>query len=228
MWALRRNVRLYRAPGAAPQILLAIWRRFALHHRMTTLRSVCVYCASSSRGPESHKDAARALGRLLAENNIRLVFGGGHVGLMGVVADATLAAGGEVTGVIPGFLRDLELAHDGCDEMIVTESMHSRKLKMAELSDAFIILPGGLGTLDESFEIITWRQLGLHDKPIVVLDLDGYWQPLQALVDHIAANNYMRPNDDAPLYRMVERIDDVLPALRAAPAERQPIETKWL
>jgi hypothetical protein len=195
---------------------------------MTTLRSVCVYCASSSRGPDSHKTAAGALGRLLAENNIRLVFGGGHVGLMGVVADAALAAGGEVTGVIPRFLRDLELAHDGCDEMIVTESMHSRKEKMAELSDGFVILPGGLGTLDEAFEIITWRQLGLHDKPIVFVDMDGYWQPLRALIDRIAENNYMRPNDDAPLFTMVDRIEDVLPALRAAPAERQAIETKWL
>jgi hypothetical protein len=195
---------------------------------MTTLRSVCVYCASSSRGPDSHKTAAGALGRLLAENNIRLVFGGGHVGLMGVVADAALAAGGEVTGVIPRFLRDLELAHDGCDEMIVTESMHSRKEKMAELSDGFVILPGGLGTLDEAFEIITWRQLGLHDKPVVFVDMDGYWQPLRALVDRIAENNYMRPNDDAPLFTMVDRIEDVLPALRAAPAERQAIETKWL
>jgi len=194
---------------------------------MTTLRSVCVYCASSSRGPESHKAAARQLGRLLAENNIRLVFGGGHVGLMGIAADAALAAGGEVTGVIPRFLRDLELAHDGCDEMIVTESMHIRKQKMAELSDGFVIMPGGLGTLDEAFEIITWRQLGLHDKPIVVVDLDNYWQPLQALIDQIVANSYMRPND-TPLFQMVERVEDVLPALRAAPAERQPIETKWL
>lgn len=194
---------------------------------MSTLRSVCVYCASSSRGPESHKAAARQLGRLLAESNIRLIFGGGHVGLMGVIADAALAAGGEVTGVIPGFLSDLELAHDGCDEMIVTDSMHSRKQKMAELSDGFVILPGGLGTLDEAFEIITWRQLGLHDKPIVLVDLDGYWQPLRALMDQIVANRYMRPTD-APLFRTVERIEDVLLALRTAPAERQPLETKWL
>jgi len=194
---------------------------------MSTLRSVCVYCASSSRGPENHKTAARQVGRLLAENNIRLIFGGGHVGLMGLTADAALAAGGEVTGVIPTFLRDLELAHDGCDEMIVTDSMHSRKEKMAELSDAFVILPGGLGTLDEAFEIITWRQLRLHDKPIVVLNLDGYWQPLQTLIDQIAAKNYMRPTD-APLFQMVDRVEDILPALRVAPPERQPIETKWL
>lgn len=193
---------------------------------MLTIRSVCVYCASSSRGPESHKSAARQFGRLLAENGVRLVFGGGRVGLMGVIADAALAAGGEVVGVIPAFLRDLELAHDGCDEMIVTESMHSRKQKMAELSDAFAILPGGLGTLDEAFEMITWRQLKLHDKPIVMVDIDDYWRPLQLLFDHITANRYMRPND-APLFRMVGRVEDVLPALREGPPERQPLETKW-
>lgn len=194
---------------------------------MSAIHSVCVYCASSSRGPESHKTAARDLGRLLAENNIRLVFGGGHVGLMGIAADAALAAGGEVTGVIPTFLRDLELAHDGCDEMIVTDSMHARKQKMAELSDGFVILPGGLGTLDEAFEIITWRQLGLHDKPIVVLNSDGYWAPLEALTTHIEANGYMHPQD-APLLTLVDRVEEILPALRAAPTERQPIVSKWL
>ncbi len=193
---------------------------------MSTIRSLCIYCASSSRGPESHKAAARQLGRLLAENGIRLVFGGGRVGLMGIVADAALAAGGEVIGVIPAFLRDLELAHDGCDEMVVTDSMHSRKQKMAELSDAFAILPGGLGTLDEAFEIITWKQLRLHDKPIVVVNLDDYWRPLQHLVDQITRNSYMHPTD-APLFRMVDRVEDILPLLREAPAARQPLDSKW-
>ncbi len=193
---------------------------------MVNIRSVCVYCASSSRGPESHKAAARQLGRVLAESGVRLVFGGGRVGLMGVVADAALAAGGEVVGVIPAFLRDLELAHDGCDEMIVTDSMHSRKQKMAELSDGFAILPGGLGTLDEAFEIITWKQLKLHDKPIVLVNLDDYWRPLLQLVEQITAKNYMRAGD-APLFGAVTRVEDVLPALRAAPAERQALASKW-
>lgn len=194
---------------------------------MSSIQSVCVYCASSSRGPESHKSAAREVGRLLAENNIRLVFGGGRVGLMGLTADAALAAGGEVTGVIPSFLSDLELAHDGCDEMIVTDSMHSRKQKMAELSDGFVILPGGLGTLDEAFEIITWRQLGMHDKPVIFVDIDGYWQPLRTLTEHIDAKGYMHPNE-APLFALVERVEDILPALRAAPPERKPLASKWL
>ena len=140
---------------------------------MANIQSVCVYCGSASDGPESHRNAAAQLGAALAENNIRLVFGGGHVGLMGIAADAALAAGGEVIGVIPDFLRDRELGHEGCDDLIVTPSMHSRKQKMAELSDGFAILPGGLGTLDEAFEIITWKQLNLHDKPIVIADIDG-------------------------------------------------------
>ena len=194
---------------------------------MSIIRSVCVYCASSSRGPESHKAAARQLGQLFAENGIRLIFGGGRVGLMGVIADAALAAGGEVVGVIPTFLRDLELAHDGCDEMVVTDSMHSRKQKMAELSDGFAILPGGLGTLDEAFEIITWKQLRLHDKPIVVVNLDDYWRPFQKLIEQATAKNYLRASD-APLFRMVDRVEDILPALREAPAERQPIDSKWI
>jgi uncharacterized protein (TIGR00730 family) len=206
---------------------LAFPEGFALHLQMSTIRSLCVYCASSSRGPESHKSAAQQLGRLLAENGIRLIFGGGRVGLMGVVADAALAAGGEVVGVIPGFLRDLELAHDGCDEMIVTDSMHSRKQKMAELSDGFAILPGGLGTLDEAFEIITWRQLGLHDKPIVFVNLEEYWRPLERLIQQITGSGYMRAAD-APLFRIVDRIEDILPALREAPAARQPLESKWV
>ena len=193
---------------------------------MSDIRSVCVYCGSSSHGPENHRVAARQLGSLLAGNGIRLVFGGGHIGLMGVTADAALAAGGEVVGIIPDFLRDLELGHNGCTEMIVTDSMHSRKQKMAELSDGFAILPGGLGTLDEAFEIITWRQLGLHDKPIVIVDVDGYWQPLQALIDQVTANNYMRPTD-APLFEFVGSIDEILPALRKAPAARQPVHSKW-
>ncbi|MEM9682006.1 MAG: TIGR00730 family Rossman fold protein [Pseudomonadota bacterium] len=194
---------------------------------MASLRSVCVYCASSSRGPESHKTAATALGKLLAENNIRLVFGGGHVGLMGVIADAALAAGGEVTGVIPKFLQDMELAHEGCDELIVTDSMHARKRRMAELSDAFVILPGGLGTLDEAFEIVTWRQVALHDKPIVVADLDGYWRPLRTMLEQIVDNHYMHGNIDT-LLTFVESVDEILPALAAEPAAQTPIETKWL
>lgn len=192
---------------------------------MAHIQSVCVYCASASNGPESHRVAAAELGTLLAENNIRLVFGGGHVGLMGIAADAALAAGGEVIGVIPEFLQDRELGHDGCDEMIVTPSMHSRKQKMAELSDGFAILPGGLGTLDEAFEIITWKQLNLHDKPIVIADIDGYWQPFKALLDHVADNRYMAPKNP-PLIQWATSVAEIIPALQASPAEQQTFESK--
>ena len=194
---------------------------------MAEIRSVCVYCASSSRGPEIHRDAARRLGTTLAENNVRLIFGGGRVGLMGVTADAALAAGGEVIGVIPHFLQELELGHDGCDELMITDSMHSRKQRMAELADGFAILPGGIGTLDEAFEIITWRQLGRHDKPIVLVDIEDYWSPFHALMDHIVDHNYMHGHHNT-LFDVVSGIEEVLPALRAAPPSTQPFESKWL
>ena len=192
---------------------------------MADIRSVCVYCASASDVPESHRTAAAQLGTALAENGIRLVFGGGHIGLMGITADAALAAGGEVIGVIPEFLQERELGHDGCDELIVTSSMHSRKQKMAELSDGFAIMPGGLGTLDEAFEIITWKQLNLHDKPIVLADIDGYWQPFKALLDHVADNRYMARNNP-PLIRWAASVQEIIPALQASPAEQQTFDPK--
>lgn len=191
---------------------------------MTDIRSVCVYCGSSGRGPASHHEAARRLGATLAENGIRLVFGGGHIGLMGVAADAALACGGEVVGIIPDFLEDLELAHNGCTELIVTDSMHSRKQKMAELADGFAVLPGGLGTLDETFEIITWKQLQLHDKPIVLVNVHGYWTPLRAMLEQLTQNRYMRPEQQS-LFRVVDTVDEVLPTLRAAPRVRRPVES---
>lgn len=184
---------------------------------MTEIRSVCVYCGSSDRGPDSHREAARRLGTRLAEYGIRLVFGGGHIGLMGATADAALAAGGEVIGVIPDFLQDLELGHNGCTELIVTDSMHTRKQRMAELADGFAILPGGLGTLDETFEIITWKQLRLHDKPIVVLNVDDYWTPLCAMMTQLTGNGYMRA-EHRGLFTLVDNVDAVIPALRAMPS----------
>ena len=193
---------------------------------MPEIGSVCVYCGSSGRGRASHLAAARDLGTTFAREGVRLVYGGGRVGLMGAAADAALEEGGEVTGIIPEFLRALELANGRVGELIVTDTMHARKQRMAELSDGFAILPGGLGTLDEAFEIVTWRQLGLHDKPIVILDVDGYWQPLKALLDHVLAENYVR-EDHARLVRFVERVDQVLPTLRSMPASGSRIDLKW-
>jgi uncharacterized protein (TIGR00730 family) len=135
------------------------------------------------------------------------VFGGGRIGLMGIAADAALAAGGQVIGVIPASLRDKELAHQGVSELVVVDTMHDRKRVMAERSDAFAVLPGGIGTLDETFEILTWRQLRLHDKPIFLVDIAGYWQPLHALLDHIVAQRFATS--------LVPRLLEIVPSVSA-------------
>ncbi len=145
-----------------------------------------------------------------------MVFGGGHVGLMGLCADAALAAGGEVIGVIPEHLHDIEVGHHGLTEMHITPDMHSRKFKMFELSDAFAVLPGGLGTLDETFEIFTWRQLGLHGKPIVMVNINGYWSPFRDLIEHCIATGFAAA-DNRELYIMVDSVEAVIPTVRAAP-----------
>jgi uncharacterized protein (TIGR00730 family) len=155
---------------------------------------------------------ARRLGTILAAAGIELVYGGGRIGLMGLVANAALEAGGRVTGIIPAHLHGAEIGHHGVSELIVVGSMHERKQLMFEMSDAFAILPGGLGTLDEAFEIITWKQLRLHDKPIVVVDVAGYWEKLLSLVDHIIDSGFANA---AILdhFRTVARVEDLLPAL---------------
>ena len=154
---------------------------------------LCVYCGSAVGLDPRHRAAAAALGTAMAGAGIELVYGGGRVGLMGVIADAVLAAGGRVTGIIPGALRDAELAHHGASELVVTAGMHDRKRLMAERADAFAVLPGGIGTLDEAFEILTWRHLGLHAKPIFLVDVAGYWRPLRDLFDNLAAQGFVAP-----------------------------------
>ena len=146
---------------------------------------MCVFCGASPGSDPAYAEAGRDLGEQMAQRGIRLVFGGGHVGMMGLIADAVLDAGGEAVGVIPEHLVEREVGHDKLTELHVVDTMHSRKQKMFELSDAFAVLPGGIGTLDETFEILTWRQLGLHDKPVVLLSVGGYWRPFQELVDAI-------------------------------------------
>ena len=183
---------------------------------MAQLRALCVYCGASGRGDPRHRDLATELGRMAAQRGVGIVFGGGHVGLMGAVADGALAAGGRVTGVIPRHLLVREVEHRGLTEMIVVESMHVRKQRMVELSDAFCILPGGLGTLDEMFEILTWRQLGLHDKPVVVLNFDGFWDPLVHLLDHLISAGYTH-REHASLWQVVSRPEQVFDAVSAAP-----------
>jgi uncharacterized protein (TIGR00730 family) len=179
---------------------------------MTPVKRVCVYCGSSSGAAPAYGAAAEKLGLLLAKAGIGLVYGGGRVGLMGILADAALKAGGEVIGVIPGHLHDREIGHKGATRLVVVGSMHERKQTMFDLSDAFAILPGGLGTIEEAMEMITWRQLGLHDKPIFLIDVADYWAPLAALFDHVIAQGFAR-KDSRDLFRLLPRIEDLLPAL---------------
>jgi uncharacterized protein (TIGR00730 family) len=185
---------------------------------------VCVYCGSSAGDDRVYADVAAALGRLLADRGIRLVYGGGSVGLMGILADACLDRGGEVVGVIPKGLFAREVAHDGLTELHEVHSMHERKQLMFDLADAFVALPGGLGTLEELAEVTTWAQLGLHRKPIVVLDTSGFWGPLVAQLDRATADGFLRPENRALLTR-VDRLDDLLHALEHY--EVPPVE-KWI
>ena len=175
---------------------------------MTEARSLCVYCGSSSGIDPGHERCATDVGRTAAERGIRLVFGGGHVGLMGAVADAALAAGGEVIGVIPTSLMEKEVGHDRLTSLEVVDSMHTRKARMETLSDAFCALPGGFGTLDELFEIVTWRQLGFHDKPVYLLDHGGFWQPLIAMVAHQVAQGYVKP-EAAELITVIASVEEL-------------------
>ncbi len=154
---------------------------------------VCVFCGSNTGRDERHTRAAEQLGRLLAQRHITVVYGGGRVGLMGVVADAALEAGGDVIGVIPRALDTRELAHDGLTEMHVVETMHQRKALMADLSDGFVALPGGLGTGDEFFEIVTWAQLGIHHKPCALLNVAGFFDPLIEYLDHCVDQGFVWP-----------------------------------
>jgi uncharacterized protein (TIGR00730 family) len=156
-------------------------------------RSVCVFCASSNGTDPVFLEAAKALGKTIAERGWHLVYGGAEVGLMGVMADAALAAGGAVTGVIPHALVDRELVHRGLTQSIEVNSMHERKAEMARRADAFLVLPGGLGTLDELCEILTWSLLGIHDKPIVLINIAGYWESFLGMLDAAVAAGFLRP-----------------------------------
>ena len=188
---------------------------------MAAIGSVCVYCGSSVGANPRHAEAARQLGRGLAEGGLRLIYGGGRVGLMGVVADAVLAAGGQAIGVIPEHLEAKEVGHRGISELRVVGSMHERKTVMFQLADAFVILPGGFGTLDEAFEMLTWRQLRLHDKPIVFLDVEGYWMPFEAIVEHFIREGFARENS-RDLFAVVRDVEAVIPTLLRQPAPTVP------
>jgi len=158
------------------------------------MRSLCVYCGSASGISANYAAAARELAQALVQRQIALVYGGGRVGLMGIIADEVLRLGGAVTGVIPEALKDAEVGHHGLTHLHVVANMHERKAMMADLSDGFIALPGGIGTLEELFEALTWSQLGFHDKPIGVLNVDGYYDAMLAFLDHAVAQGFLKTN----------------------------------
>jgi uncharacterized protein (TIGR00730 family) len=157
------------------------------------LASVCVFCGSNAGADPAYVNTAQAVGRGLAQRGIRVVYGGGRVGMMGALADAARGAGGEVVGIMPRAMFDREIGHTGIDDLRVVGSMHERKALMVELADAFIALPGGIGTLEELFEVYTWAQLGIHAKPLGLLDVGGYYEPLSAFLDHAVAQRFLRP-----------------------------------
>ena len=191
---------------------------------MHELTSVAVYCGSSTKVSPRYLDSARAFGGLLARRGTRLVFGAGSVGMMGAVADGALAGGGEAVGVIPHKLVELELAHPGLTRTEIVDDMHQRKALMTNLSDAFVAMPGGYGTLDELFEAITWAQLNYHHKPIGLLNVDGYFDHLVAFLDHATGEGFIRP-----VHRELLQVDahpDVL--LDALAATRVPLLDEWI
>lgn len=182
---------------------------------MRRIEKICVYCGSSSGEDPEFLRAARQFGALLAQNDIGLVYGGGNLGLMGAVAHAVLDAGGHVTGIIPEFLERREHRLDEVQELIVVDDMHERKRLMFEKADAFVALPGGIGTLEELVEQLTWVQLQRHDKPVAIADLNGFWAPLLSLIDHMRAQGFIRPKLETR-FLVCSRIDDILPELQQA------------
>jgi uncharacterized protein (TIGR00730 family) len=189
--------------------------------RPRTIHNICVYCGSNAGTNPAYAEAARRLGLTMAEARVGLVYGGGGLGLMGELARTMLAHGGHVTGIIPGFLSKKERMLREVNEMIVVEDMHQRKKLMFDRSDAFVALPGGIGTLEELVEQLTWAQLGRHSKPIVVVDVEGYWSPLVKLLGHLRREGFIRPDMEVRL-RTVARAEDVLDAVSAAAEPVRP------
>jgi uncharacterized protein (TIGR00730 family) len=188
------------------------------------LDTICVFCASSPGADPRYVAAAKSFGELIASSGRRIVYGGGNTGLMGALADATLAAGGEIVGVMPRHLVEREVAHTGLTRLDIVESMHERKARLAEMADGFVALPGGLGTLEEFTEIWTWGQLGLHRKPYGLLDVAGYYSPLLTFLDHAVAERFVRPEHRA-MVRVADEPAALLAAMEAAPPPALP---KWL
>jgi len=181
---------------------------------MQNIKNICVYCGASPRVSERYSLVAQQVGKILAENQLGLVYGGGRMGLMGEVANSVLSNGGQAIGIIPKHLQDREARHDELNELHIVDSMHIRKQMMVDRSDAFLILPGGYGTLDEAFEILTWKQLGLHNKPIIFLNAYNFWSALKELKQHMFEEDFIK-GDDLKLFSMAETPEQVIPALLA-------------
>lgn len=194
---------------------------------MTKLSSLCVFCGSRAGADPEHSLEGARLGQMLAERGIELVYGGGGIGLMAVVANSTIAAGGKVTGIIPEFLRAYEVGVVEGAEEVVVDGMHARKAKMFEMSDAFVVLPGGLGTLDESIEITTWKQLQQHNKPIIFVNTNGYWDPYFALIDRVVEGGFGH-HKVKELFQVVEHVDEIFDAIALAPDSDDVVLTSHL
>jgi uncharacterized protein (TIGR00730 family) len=184
-------------------------------NKMSKIRKICVYCGSSPGAGPAFVQAARAFGEILAKNGIGLVYGGGSIGMMGEVAKAVLKHGGEVNGIIPEFLVARELALTEAQNLIITKDMHERKQKMFDMADAFVALPGGVGTLEELVEQLTWAQLGHHCKPVLVASIEGFWEPLCALFDHMRALQFIRSELSFDML-VANKVEDILPMLQKA------------
>ncbi len=194
---------------------------------MDYISSACVYCGSSVHIPDVFKQAAIDLGALLARHKIRLVYGGGKTGLMGLMAQSALENNGHVLGYMTKFLHGYEGGYQEISELHIVESMHERKQHMFEKSDSFIILPGGLGTLDETFEIMTWKQVGLHDKQIIIVDIEGYWSTLfDTFLEHMIKNGFVR-EADRDLFTLVRSVDEVIDALEHKKERDKNFVSKW-
>lgn len=190
----------------------------------TDIKSVCVYCGSSFGNDEAYKQAAADFGQVLAGAGVRLVYGGGGVGLMGETARAAHDAGGQVLGIMPQFLRSREILYDTVETRVVT-SMHERKMMMFEESDAFVVLPGGVGTLEEVIELLSWRRLDLHKKPVVFLNVNGFWQPFFDLIEYTLTAQFTPPSFRFT-YASVDRVEDILPAIAAMANQDLQIDTR--
>ncbi|MDX2027286.1 MAG: TIGR00730 family Rossman fold protein [Alphaproteobacteria bacterium] len=186
-----------------------------------SITSVCVYCGSSNQALQPFKQLAKDVSTALAQRKMRIVYGGGHVGLMGIVADAALEAGTKVIGIIPEHIRAQEVQHMGLTELHVVPDMHTRKRMMVERADAFVILPGGMGTLDEAFEILTWKKLKLHNKPVVLFNAYGYWDHLVALIDHAVEQGFEQPSVRA-YFKVVTDMNSMFAALESQEAPPMP------